>query len=225
MNIELPKYSNDETESVVRDTLAKMNTYFSENNSIAVGVSGGSDSDCIIHLICKYYPEYLGKVHFVFVNTGLEYKATKEHLDYVEKKYGIKIERIRGMSVVTACKKFGVPILSKDKSHTLVAYVKGFPVATEKIFGEYYTSRRFKWSENHKRLAQYIKDKGVMVSSKCCDESKKKPMHKYIKQNNIDLQCSGERRAEGGGTIGSARLMFHGSKGWAEKVHAVILVE
>lgn len=56
----------------------------------------------------------LSKFHFVFFDTGIEYKATKEHLDYLETKYNIKIERIRAkVPVPLGCKKYGVPFISK----------------------------------------------------------------------------------------------------------------
>lgn len=103
----------------VLHTCIKMNNYFREHDSIAISVSGGSDSDCIVHLVCKYFPEYLEKCKFVFVNTGLEYDATKRHLCDLEKRYGIEIDKIRGLSVVTSCKRYGFPILNKGKAHNL----------------------------------------------------------------------------------------------------------
>lgn len=51
---------------------------------------------------------------YVWFNTGMEYKATKEHLEYIENRYGIKIERIRAkFPVPLAVRKFGYPFLSK----------------------------------------------------------------------------------------------------------------
>lgn len=61
-------------------TCEKLLEYFPKHENILVSVSGGSDSDCIVHLICTYFPEFLDRCHFVFVNTGLEYDATKRHL-------------------------------------------------------------------------------------------------------------------------------------------------
>ena len=103
----------------VLHTCIKMNNYFRDHDSIAISVSGGSDSDCIVHLVCKYFPEYLEKCKFVLVNTGLEYDATKRHLCDLEKRYGIEIDEIRGLSVVTSCKRYGFPILNKVKAHDL----------------------------------------------------------------------------------------------------------
>lgn len=185
-----------ETYDALFHTGTKMIEYFSSHDRILISVSGGSDSDCIVHLICTYFPEYLDKCYFVFVNTGLEYAATKRHLCDLEAKYGIKIERIRGTSVVTAVRKYGVPILNKCKAKPLSMFLRGTPK------GSYFVFERndgvFAFTENERLLALYCQEKGIKVSANCCNVSKKKPIHDYIKLHNIDLDVSGERKAEGG---------------------------
>jgi len=54
------------------------------------------------------------------------------------------------------------------------------------------------------RLAIYLKEHDIKVSEKCCVESKKRPIYKYIKEHHIDLNVTGERRGEGG-----TRSMVH----------------
>ena len=56
-------------------------------------ISGGSDSDIVLDLIHKVDED--GRVKYFWIDTGLEYSATKEHLDYLEQKYGITIERVK----------------------------------------------------------------------------------------------------------------------------------
>ena len=58
--------------------------------NIACSVSGGADSDIMIDICEKVKPH---GVRYVWVDTGIEYQATKEHLNYLEKHYGITIER------------------------------------------------------------------------------------------------------------------------------------
>jgi 3'-phosphoadenosine 5'-phosphosulfate sulfotransferase (PAPS reductase)/FAD synthetase len=55
-----------------------------------------------------------------------------------------------------------------------------------------------KCTEEQRELARYIQENGIRVSAKCCDYSKKKPLKAYIKSNYIDLNVTGERKAEGG---------------------------
>ncbi len=201
-----PQYAEDLTRVQVIETCIKMKQHFRDHDRILISVSGGSDSDCIVHLVCKYFPEYVEKCHFVFVNTGLEYAATKRHLDDLEEKYGIKINRIRGKSVVTVIRSSGIPILSKIKSKFLGLYIRGFPSGEKYVFGDGYKVKKLQFTENQKRLAIYLKSNAISVSSKCCDDSKKKPIHTYIHTYGIDLNCTGEREAEGG-----QRAMIHKS--------------
>ena len=68
------------------------------------------------------------KTDFVFFNTGLEYRATLEHLDELEEKYGIKILREKPEKPIPAAvKEFGIPFWSKEFSQFLEALqLKGF---------------------------------------------------------------------------------------------------
>lgn len=89
---------------------------FTKYPKIMVSVSGGADSDIMIDLIERIgHP--LSEVHYVFFDTGIEFTATKRHLDYLENKYGIQIERYRAkIPVPLGCRKYGVPFLSKRVS-------------------------------------------------------------------------------------------------------------
>lgn len=193
----------------------KLIAYFNSHYNISISVSGGSDSDCIVHLVCTYFPEYLEKCKFVFVNTGLEYDATKRHLCDLEKRYGIEINRIRGMSVVTSCKKYGFPILNKAKAHYLDMYRRRTPKGYYLVFEANEKYMQFRFTERERELARYLDDNDINVSSRCCDESKKKPIHAFHKANHIDLTVTGERKAEGGQRATAHKSCF------AEGVHGI----
>ena len=190
------RYDDVEVLSEVDATLRKMREHFETHERILVSVSGGSDSDCIVHLICTYLSDLLYKCYFVFVNTGLEYAATKRHLCDLESKYGISIERIHGESVVTAARKYGVPILNKAKAKSLSLFLRRTPKGYYLVFeanGSYYG-----FTEAERNLAIYLDENHIMVGEKCCDVSKKRPIHQFAKAHNIDLDVTGERKAEGG---------------------------
>lgn len=59
--------------------------------NVMCSISGGSDSDIMLDILTKV--DESNKIHYVWFNTGLEHKATKDHLDYLEQRYNIKIER------------------------------------------------------------------------------------------------------------------------------------
>lgn len=75
-------------------------------------ISGGSDSDIMLDIIHRIDEEK--KVTYVWFDTGLEYKATKEHLKYLENRYGIEIRRERAIKPIPICtREYGQPFLSK----------------------------------------------------------------------------------------------------------------
>lgn len=193
------RYPDIEHFSEIERTFRKIQEHIGSHEKVMISVSGGSDSDCIVHILCTYFPEYLEKCCFVFVNTGLEFRATLRHLDYLEQRYGIKIDRIRGKSVVWVVKNYGVPILSKLKSEMIRKYCKGAAWAERYIFGnavkEY---KSMKYTEQQKELVRYIKEHDIKISAECCKLSKKNPLHKYTHEHGIDLNVTGERKAEGG---------------------------
>ena len=203
-----PEYE-DITRAAVINTCIKIQQYFRDHDAIQISVSGGSDSDCIVHLICKYFPEYIEKCYFVFVNTGLEYAATKRHLCDLERKYGIRIDRIRGQSVVTSVKEWGVPILSKAKSKEIRNYLLGQPYAIKRVTE---LKGRYGYTDGQLAMIAYIKENGIKVSDMCCTKSKKAPLKRYAKQHHIDLTVTGERRAEGGQRASSHKSCFECQK-------------
>lgn len=80
---------------------------------VMCSISGGSDSDVILDIVHKV-DESINQIDFFFFDTGLEYEATKKHLDELEEKYKIQIRREKPkMSIPLACKTYGVPFLSK----------------------------------------------------------------------------------------------------------------
>ena len=72
--------------------------------NILCAISGGSDSDVMLDICFRCDKDK--KIDYVWFNTGLEYQATKDHLKYLEKKYGIKIIPYNAiMPIPTACRK------------------------------------------------------------------------------------------------------------------------
>lgn len=59
-----------------------------EHPNAICSYSGGSDSDIMIDLIERTRSIFgLPPIKYVFFNTGLEMKATKDHVKYVAEKY------------------------------------------------------------------------------------------------------------------------------------------
>lgn len=100
-----------------------------EHPNAICSYSGGSDSDIMIDLIERTRKmfntacgrEVLKPVKYVFFNTGLEMKATKDHVRATAEKYGVEIEECRPkINIVKASRQYGIPFLSKHFSQRLI---------------------------------------------------------------------------------------------------------
>ncbi len=186
-------------------------------------ISGGSDSDIMLDLVHKVDED--SKVKYYWVDTGLEYTATKEHLKELEHKYGIEIERIKPDKPIPICvKQYGAPFLSKYvsgqmmrlQSHCfqwedepLEVLLQKYPrckVALQWWCGERYSDKdgyqkigRFS-IERNRFLKEFImaNPPDFPISNKCCEFAKKKPAKRIIKELDADLDMTGIRKAEGG---------------------------
>ncbi len=103
---------------VIQNALAKCAEVVDSHNKILCSISGGSDSDVMLDMMLRCGSR--GKTDFVFFDTGLEYKATLEHLDNLEGKYGVHIERCKPVKPIPVCvKEYGIPFWSKYASELI----------------------------------------------------------------------------------------------------------
>lgn len=88
--------------------------------------SGGADSDILIDLIEQTRKKFnLAPVEYVFFNTGLEMKATKDHVRATAEKYGVQIQEVRPkLNIVLSTRKYGIPFISKIMSDGLEGWQK-----------------------------------------------------------------------------------------------------
>ena len=132
--------------------------------------SGGSDSDIMIDLVERTRAGFdLPPVKYVFFNTGLEMKATKDHVKVQSEKYGIEIETVRPkINIVLAAKKYGIPFVSKIMSNGLEEWQKkGVPltIADEYAEAEDKAAKRTELSE------RYPKCESLINFLCCCNRS------------------------------------------------------
>ncbi len=219
---------NDVTivESIVI-THSKLKKY----EKILCSISGGSDSDVLIDLCQKY--EEAKKITYAFFDTGLEFKATKEHLIFLEKKYGIHIERIRAIKPIPlCCKEYGQPFLSKQVSewisrlqaHNFQWEDEGLEILLEKYpncraalrwwCNDFEKSDSGRESSFNIAYNQYLKEFMIQnppkfkISNKCCYFAKKKVANKFKKDGKFDLNIYGVRKSEGGARRSAYKTCF-----------------
>ena len=105
-----------------------------EHPNAVCSYSGGSDSDIMIDLVERARKTFnLPPIQYVFLNTGLEMKATKDHVKETAEKYGIEIREYRpekGDDIVSATRRNGQPFVSKIMSASLEGWQKkGIPLS------------------------------------------------------------------------------------------------
>ena len=81
----------------------------------------------------------------------------------------------------------------------------------------YNRNNRYGFTDDQRKLVDFIKDTGIKVSKKCCDISKKSPVKEYIKKHAIDLNVTGERKAEGGLRANAHKTCFTTDKRGMDK--------
>lgn len=198
------------------DAYARLYNKLKKYKSPLCSISGGSDSDIMLHLCATLDDEK--KIRYVFFDTGLEFQATKDHIKDLEQRYGITIETHRAKMPVPLCtKKYGVPFLSKRVSDYIerlqrhnfqwededfeTLYAR-YPKCKAPLrwwcnaFGE---NSRFNISHN-KWLKEFMVENPptFAISNKCCKYAKKETAQDCIKESDADLNIVGIRKSEGG---------------------------
>lgn len=103
---------------LIRNTMKKADLLLNSYKNPVCSISGGSDSDVMLDLLERVRNGR--KITYVFFDTGIEYQATKNHLNDLEAQYGIEIVRRRAKKPVpVGCKEYGVPFLSKEISQKI----------------------------------------------------------------------------------------------------------
>lgn len=139
-----------------------------EHPNAICSYSGGADSDIMIDIIERTRDMFnLPPVRYVFFNTGLEMKATKEHVKETEKKYGVEIEKIRPeINIVQASRKYGIPFVSKIMSGGLSDWQrKGIPLS----IAQEYDQAEDKAAKRQELRERYPKCESVINFLCCCN--------------------------------------------------------
>lgn len=222
------KMEESEFEFILKDTEAKMKSVMSKHNIIRVAYSGGSDSDTVMHLLLKNGYNVKG----VLYDTGIEYQATKDHVEWMRSQ-GYDIDVVKAVRPVpTSNKQYGHPFISKRVSDYLSRLQRhGFDFQSdghldfETLYKKYPRAKvALKWWCNewggdkfsrfdikyNKGLKDFLIEYGLpfKVSDKCCEGAKKLPIKVYSKEHNVDLMILGIRKSEGGARAGAYKACY-----------------
>ena len=134
-----PSYADYDSAAKFQAIQGIIITRLTQHPKAICSYSGGADSDILIDLIERTRTmfnqavgrEALKPVKYVFFNTGLEMKATKDHVKATATKYGVEIEECRPkINIVKSTREHGIPFVSKIMSGGLSDWQKkGIPLS------------------------------------------------------------------------------------------------
>lgn len=110
-----------------------------EHPNAICSYSGGADSDILIDILERTRKTFnLTPIKYAFFNTGLEMKATKDHVKKQAEKYGVEIKEYKpNVNIVLAARKYGIPFVSKIMSGGLHDWQKkGVPLSIADEYAE-----------------------------------------------------------------------------------------
>lgn len=197
-----PDYADFDSPEKFQAIMGIIMTRLRQHPKAICSYSGGADSDIMLDLIerCREIIPSLPKVDYVFFNTGLEMKATKDHVKEVSEKYGVEIKEYRPkINIVQATRKCGLPFVSKIMSGGLEGWQKkGIPLSIK----EEYDSAEDKAAKRQELRERYPKCESTINFLCCCDKNgeprpniqlvinSSKYMYDFIKENPPDFKIS-----------------------------------
>ena len=160
---ERPPYADFEPAAKFQAIQSIIAKHLKEHPNAICSYSGGSDSDIMIDLIERTRTAFkLPPIRYCFFNTGLEMKATKDHVKATAEKYGVQIDEVkpaRGQDIVSSVHKHGQPFISKIMSYGLEQWQKkGVPtsIADEYTQAEDKAAKRKELKERYPRCESLI---------------------------------------------------------------------
>lgn len=141
-----------------------------EHSRAICSYSGGSDSDILIDLIERVRAAFgFEPVRYAFFDTGLEMRATRDHVRETADKYGVEIETFRPkVNIVSAARKYGVPFVSKIMSAGLSEWQKkGVPLS----IAQEYERAEDKAQKRRELKERYPRCESVINFLCCCNSS------------------------------------------------------
>ena len=218
----LNNFTPDNATGTIVDNLIKMmGVYKHGYKNILVSISGGSDSDILLD-ICKRFDPYSIRTKYLWIDTGLEYQATKDHIQYLERRYGIEICKMKAkMPIPLAVKEYGQPFVSKQVSEymhrlqlnnfkwedeSFVSLIQKYPNCDSAL--RWWCDMKGKGSRFSIRQNSVLKEfimnnpPDFPISNMCCQKAKKDTAAEAYKLMGTELAILGVRKAEGGARSG-----------------------
>jgi 3''-phosphoadenosine 5''-phosphosulfate sulfotransferase (PAPS reductase)/FAD synthetase and related enzymes len=178
-------------ERKVRVTQTKIIEWYQHyNGKVAVSFSGGKDSTVLLDLVRRAYPD----VPAAFVDTGLEYPEIREFVKTIPNVAWLRPK----MPFHKVIEQYGYPVISKEVAHRIYYAHRGSEWAVRHLQGLMKDGTPSKFNQRYMKWA-YLLDAPFSISGKCCDITKKRPIHAYQKETGFmpfigTMACESARR-------------------------------
>lgn len=187
-----------ENEFLLQDRIQKIKQIITEygEENFYISFSGGKDSTVLSALVDMALPN--NQISRVYADTGIELNMIRDFVFDMAKTDDRVVIIKPSVPIKTMLENVGYPF--KSKEHSL--YVSEYQRMGEKS-GAY---KRYMFPEEKRKgygcpkilQYQFTPEFNLKISKKCCDELKKKPLKKWMKENNKTFCMTGMIREEGG---------------------------
>lgn len=186
-----------------------------------ISFSGGKDSTVLHHLIDLALPN--NTIPRVFIDTGIEYNSIVKFVNHLVETDKRIIIINSGINIKKMLEQKGYPFKSKEHSLRVEQFNKG---SNAKFINKYTWKTDYRGQYLCPKLLLYQFEKRGLYnySNKCCLELKKKPIHKWAKENNKTITITGMKREEGGNRKHIASCILTNKNGKIVKFHPLLVV-
>lgn len=168
--------------------------YDLEHNAY-LSFSGGKDSTILHYLLDMALPN--NNIPRVFIDTGIEYMMIRQFVLDLAKKDSRFVIIKPSQPIKPMLERVGYPFKSKEHSLRVDQFNRGTNANyLPKYLGQ--TDYKGKFMCPKILLYQFQERGKYHYSNKCCEELKKKPVHKWQKENHKTITITGMRAEEGG---------------------------
>lgn len=196
-----PEYAKLDSPEKFQAIIGIIGTRLRQHPNAVCSYSGGSDSDIMLDLLELARDMFnLPPIQYVFFNTGLEMKATKDHVQRQRERYGVEIKEYRpSKNIVQATREHGQPFVSKIMSQGLEGWQKkGIPITIHEDYLQAEDKKAFR-----KELSErYPKCESLINFICCCNrEGEHRPdiqlvinssryMYEFVRDNPPEFKIS-----------------------------------
>ena len=196
------------------EVIKSVNEKYDLEHNAYLSFSGGKDSTILHHLLDMALPN--NQIPRVYMDTGIEYQMIRDFvLKLAENDKRIVIIK-PSKPIKQTLEQVGYPFKSKEHSLRVEQFNKGknSNYIKKYISGYDHNGKKSSFVCPKSLLYQFEERGKYNYSNRCCYEMKKKPAHKWAKENHKTMIITGMRAEEGGnrvrlGCLTNHNTMFH----------------